>query len=689
MPISHTFINRPFSPPAGAGFQLLPSKSTELTQFGGDEISWQLIVYKPKDAMDLISAAGLVAPVMELFTLVLRCLTENKRYVEEFETLCVQLDFQRTCFVEEIRGLLSIISTTNEDSSAMIENPACQLWKDRILDERLGSLFGEWFEKWTSTLNLIYENMYALHDDIKSFMSHFVSNDTRFGKWRQNRKKKVSMAQMQRKVEALEQLVEDFYTVSSQTKARALSVADESSWTGVYSLRTGSLRPPHRYPINPDILTWRENVQMEEQQGNSLMDDIKVCRPTDRVITTSIVIRKASQQLYKALSSASLCKVHTMHYGVLWLDIGARIQGPQPMIRFTLALGGQKKGVTSHLGDFLWFTVDCDIRDSKRLFDSLGTLSDISDLPLKSTRGRDEEGWMKFTLSVEIEDTPAAVSPSIDSLSSTEGATVASAASDDSRADETTSLADVQDLCQTLRLRKSAAHSSWAGILQHANPLKHIICQVNDHLSYSCSTFSLDEALSRTEHSHETITIKEKLRLAKTLAVAVLEYHSTPWLNESWGSGDIFFYSVKDPEEHGLLGIPFLKTLLVEDSREADLYKGRSEKKKSVFGGPNTCLYSLGIVLLELGFDAPLRSLRRDVDLERGQVDQSTNYRTADRLKYLVSKKLGGRYGAVVRKCLDCDFGSGYEFEDAALQDAVFCHVVEELDRCLKAASIA
>lgn len=176
MPISHTFINRPFSPPAGAGFQLLPSKSTELTQFGGDEISWQLIVYKPKDAMDLISAAGLVAPVMELFTLVLRCLTENKRYVEEFETLCVQLDFQRTCFVEEIRGLLSIISTTNEDSSAMIENPACQLWKDRILDERLGSLFGEWFEKWTSTLNLIYENMYALHDDIKSFMSHFVSN---------------------------------------------------------------------------------------------------------------------------------------------------------------------------------------------------------------------------------------------------------------------------------------------------------------------------------------------------------------------------------------------------------------------------------------------------------------------------------------------------------------------------------
>lgn len=75
--------------------------------------------------------------------LVLRCLTENKRYVEEFETLSIQLDFQRTFFAGEIRGLLSIISTTNEDFSDMIENPACLLWKDRILDERLGNLFGE------------------------------------------------------------------------------------------------------------------------------------------------------------------------------------------------------------------------------------------------------------------------------------------------------------------------------------------------------------------------------------------------------------------------------------------------------------------------------------------------------------------------------------------------------------------
>ena len=428
---------------------------------------------------------------------------------------------------------------------------------------------------------------------------------------------------------------------------------------------------------------------MEVEQRDSFMVDINVCHLTDRIITTSVIIRKASQQLYKALSSASLCKVHTMHYGVLWLGIGARIQGPQPMVRFTLALEGKKKGVLSRHGDFLWFTVDCDIRDSRRLVDSLGTLSDMSDLPLKSTQGRDKKGWMNFTLSVESEDTAAAVSPSAVPLSFTEDPTVAFATSNDSRADETTNLGDIQDICQALRRRKSAAHSSWAVLWQHANTLKQKRYQVNGPSSYSRSAFSLDEALSRTKDSHETITIKEKLRLAKTLAIAVLEYHSTPWLNESWGSGDILFYSVKEPEENGLLGIPFLKTLLVEDSREADLYKGRSEKKRSVFGGPNTCLYSLGIVLLELGFDAPLRSLRRDEDLETGRADQSTDYRTANRLKYLVSRQLGARYGAVVRKCLDFDFGSGHELEEAELQDAVFCHVVEELDRCLKAVSIA
>ena len=125
--------------------------------------------------MDLISAAGLVASVIELFMQVLRCLSEYKRDVEGFEMLSTQLDFQRTVFANEIQGLLSIISTTNEDFNDMIEDPACLLWKDRILDERLGSLFGESFETWTSRLNSIYENMYALHDDIKSFMNHFDS----------------------------------------------------------------------------------------------------------------------------------------------------------------------------------------------------------------------------------------------------------------------------------------------------------------------------------------------------------------------------------------------------------------------------------------------------------------------------------------------------------------------------------
>ena len=490
---------------------------------------------------------------------------------------------------------------------------------------------------------------------------------------------------MQRNVEALAQLVEDFYTVSSQVRRGALAVVDESHQTEV---RPPSKRPfdsYHQFPISSDLLNWRESIRFEEQRPDGLKIDTNVCRPTKRSRSTFGVIRKASQQLYKVLSSAWSCKIHTKHYGSLCLGIEARIRGPQTKIRFTLALIG-RKGVTAALEESLWFTVECVILDSGQLVESSGSLADMSDLHMNNIRGRDNKGWMDFTLSVELKND--VLSPLVSS-SPVEDAMAASTTSDGSKTNESTNLGDIQDLCQVLRQQRNATHSSWAGLWQQANTLKQIVPQVNGPSQHSRDTTSLDEALSRGNSSRGTLSIKERLRLAKSLAVAVLEFHSTPWLSETWGSGDILFYSVKETEENGLLGIPFLKAPLVEDSRQAELYDGHSEKEKSVLGVLNVCLYNLGIVLLELGFDAPLRSLRRDLDLERGQADQNTDYRTANRLKYLVSKKLGARYGTVVRKCLDCDFDSGYELDDVELQNAVFDHVVKELDRCLKAASIA
>ena len=38
------------------------------------------------------------------------------------------------------------------------------------------------------------------------------------------------------------------------------------------------------------------------------------------------------------------------------------------------------------------------------------------------------------------------------------------------------------------------------------------------------------------------IPLYERVRLAKTLAIAVFQYHATPWLTTSWRSEDVYFF---------------------------------------------------------------------------------------------------------------------------------------------------
>lgn len=476
---------------------------------------------------------------------------------------------------------------------------------------------------------------------------------------------------MRRNIQALKGFIEDLYTISSQIRRSASAVTEQRSWTMIGLPSTAFCSSSRHSFITSNVLKWRDNVAAPH--------------PVDRRTTVIGAVRRASQQLYYALSRASLCKSHEIHYGTICLGIEDKLQGRQPKIEFTLALTGKRWG-TLAFAESIWFTVECGIRDIRQLVDFTGSVNDVPPLPWDSTSRRDKKGWRKFTLPIELGDitaSPASASPSL-----LDDITVASNKPDSSTRDQSNSLEDIQDICSELRQRRTATHSPLADILQRANKLREFVSQSNGPSSYSRRTLSLQEALSTTKSLQGTNSIKEKLRLANILAMAMLEFHSTPWLRETWGSDDVLFYSVNEPKEDGLLGIPFLKAPLVEDPRKDDHRTGDCEKKEPRTGVRNSYIYSLGIILLELGFGAPLRSLRRDLDEEGGQIGKTTDDRTADRLKYLVSKQLGARYGKVVRKCLDCDFDSGYELDNLALRNAVFDQVVMELDRCLKAASI-
>ncbi|KAK3368946.1 hypothetical protein B0T24DRAFT_707144 [Lasiosphaeria ovina] len=124
--------------------------------------------------------------------------------------------------------------------------------------------------------------------------------------------------------------------------------------------------------------------------------------------------------------------------------------------------------------------------------------------------------------------------------------------------------------------------------------------------------------------------------LAGSLAHAVLQYHSTPWLPGTWKSHDQ--QQRADPRQmhtHTLLPTPVDST--TNPAMRESLSAGTAR---------NEMLFHLGVVLLEL----------RD--------------------------RMGLKYCRIVHKCLACDFGLGEDnFADADLQGAFLVDVVVALER--------
>jgi len=96
---------------------------------------------------------------------------------------------------------------------------------------------------------------------------------------------------------------------------------------------------------------------------------------------------------------------------------------------------------------------------------------------------------------------------------------------------------------------------------------------------------------------------------------------------------------------------------------------------------PNFLLFGLGVVLLEIAYSAPLKSLQQPCDLENGIENQYTDFFTARRLVNSIGREMGNSYGTIVKKLLHCDFGCGDDLSNRDLQAGYYRDVVCELDR--------
>lgn len=252
-------------------------------------------------------------------------------------------------------------------------------------------------------------------------------------------------------------------------------------------------------------------------------------------------------------------------------------------------------------------------------------------------------------------------------------------------------LRTVPDLCRYLHSRSPSQPSATCdGFLQQNMTFKHLFYADHNGRAQGQDVKSLEDALKAARSNPECIPLPDKLNLAKLLALAVLRYHSTPWLKSGWGSQDVVFFSNEDftcdpfPD-------PFLRsnieTRTSTTNQHLVLSNAGSHTTVTQSRSPirNQTLYNLGVMLVELAYDSPLKDLQRPED---DQGDSHTLYWTATRLGDVVNRRLGPKYSSAVKICLYGGFGASTELEEAQVQKRFFDEVVLKLVTCAEAVKI-
>lgn len=386
------------------------------------------------------------------------------------------------------------------------------------------------------------------------------------------------------------------------------------------------------------------------------------------------VIGQASQQVYEALGRA--CTKHTEHQAHFCVEVEQAIidgnRGAQ--VKFSIAFTHMSLAGSSDQGELTWFVVDSVTSDALAVGHSEKQSNIELELerslkrqivnpafqPKKSRKGvrfQSPEPQRNSTIM------PALPAVSTDSLFS-----------DSMR----------KDFCDLIkrRLRQPSQKSMCVAVLENTDRSKNF---VYSPANVTCSTrrraVSLEQLLTKMNAQGVSgkFPLHERLRLAKTLAVAALQYHSTPWLRTCWRSEDVYFFGdeVVASQEPPVLTPPHLNVRV----RGPDGQLSRSSTFPPHTLARNPLLFSLGVILLEIAYSSPLESFQRPNDLNNGRRDLYTEFFVARRLASSGHSDLGVSYHKIVERLVECDFGCGNDLSDLQLQMALYNDVICPLER--------
>ena len=390
----------------------------------------------------------------------------------------------------------------------------------------------------------------------------------------------------------------------------------------------------------------------------------KASKEVEEEIKKYNIVAKASRQVYKALGQA--CTKHVEHFAHTCAEVEFSVlkDGSLPHVKFRMALAGSMKQK-----DPISFIIDATIdevitgNDSSVMFDAKGL-----DRTLKRHLERSSESVeRKAKKSVRFESSVIEAIPMHASSTITNPFTLEGRLNRD--------FCDYLRHCQTKPIKSHVC----VGTLQSFEGCKNAVFLGSTNVcSQSQQAILLGQliASSSRQKSCRISQLHERLRLAKVLTIAVLQYRSTPWLQMSWKSNDVVFFGT-DAE-----------SMLRQDSALTAPHfnarvKGPEEASNSdvvahhCLGARNPLLYSLGVVLLEIAYWTNWESLKRPF----GERDRYSDFYQARRLLKSGCSDMGPKYDQVVEKLIECDFGCGDDLNTICLQTAVYRDVVCPLER--------
>ena len=212
---------------------------------------------------------------------------------------------------------------------------------------------------------------------------------------------------------------------------------------------------------------------------------------------------------------------------------------------------------------------------------------------------------------------------------------------------------------------------------------KHYLSRTDNTFSCKPQSQTLADRLlvSPGDHSPSgSLSRKDRLDIAVTLASSVLQLDGTCWLNQHWSSNDIYFHIQNMSNPGSDATQPYLPWRSCTTEHETAVDSGNLMPGQQFIR--SNALFALGLTLVELCFGKTIGSMQKPEDESQAQDEVAQRINCAFRLleSGWIWKEMGETYEDVVRRCLRQPFDvRDLDLDNKEVQQQVYDTVVVPL----------